>query len=302
MSRFYSDKDDCKKCEIAGDTELNLFTIFAINNKNNNTNARLKYFRKRKLHSNELELFQDVKNHKEWFRIKTLLESKKNMDIKFKDERDINNNNDKSDYINGINDDDHKIRDCQTFLSLLNQRFYYQKWKVILPNTNKNTNKHENESKNLNSNTINLPKSDICSCCGYEKYGSDGFGNWFLPGGSVLYCIMKNAREETGIKDLDFFAVHMYEGQFWEKIFKIAKYFQSSGYDAFFANNMKSTYSKLIVIDLYVNFSDKKSRIDKNSLPQYDKSCMYYGRRYCNHEFVGGRANGEIVEKYESDI
>ena len=91
----------------------------------------------------------------------------------------------------------------------------------------------------------------------------------------------------------------MFEYQFWDKVYQIANFFQSSGYDAFFASNTKNSYKKLIVIDLYVNFSDKKSRIDQCSLPKYNDGC--YGI-HSDHEFIGGRKNGEIVEKYESNI
>ena len=307
-----SDDDDHTEFEYntANCNKLNLFTIFETNNNTTtaNNNVRLKYFRKRRLHSNELELFQDATNHNEWFRIKTLLESQKNIDIKFKDEHDhdninatVNSKSNNNSTMNSVGDDETIaseksdvvcINDCQTFLSLLNQRFHYQKWKLILQN------KNQKRKKKM--------KSD-CTCCGYEKlYNldeddySDSFGNWFLAGGSVLYCIMKNAREEAGIKDLDFFAVHMYEYQFWQNIFKIARFFQSNGYDAFFINNPKNGYNKLIVIDLYVNFCGKKSRIDKNRLPQYDEEDGF--GIYSDHEFVGGKVNGEIVEKYESHI
>ena len=267
-----SNNTDCNNVDNKSKSKSNINGDNGDTYKYNYNQTCLKYFRKRKLHSNELELFADMKNDKEWFKIKTLLESKENMDVKFTDK------DEKFDMCSTIDGDGYGavcINDCQTFLSLLNQRFHYQKWKDILQN-----------GRGDKGKAYNIP--------------DDSFGNWFLAGGSVLYCIMKNARQETGIKDLDFFAVHMFEYQFWEKIFMIAVFFQSRGYETFFANNMKNSYKKLIVIDLYVNFSDKKSRIDKNTLPQYHDDC-YYGQR-SDHRFIGGRKNGDIVEKYESDI
>ena len=99
-------------------------------------------------------MFKHSKDHKEWFRIKTLLESKNNLDVKFKDSCVAIDTDDSKSSSSSDGDDEICINDCQAFLSLLNQRFHYQKWKVILQNKNK-------EHKNRNSSKC---KADDCYC------------------------------------------------------------------------------------------------------------------------------------------